>query len=510
MKSQVLWIMSGLLVFTGCATMNEGEGEYEDGMIPPSANYSPVQAPVYPPLNQPYSPNLLNENDGRVMNIDRLNVGEANLPYPLNQPNIGQNIAQNGNANGQTNGNGNYEYDEYTSDYAQEYVPSYVAPNEVVPYEQVLPAPQDLSNGTLPNAQNYAQSGNGLIPLAPIPNPSIANVNPNMNPQANMGLNLANPQANLMNPPMDFSQINPAHPQANQPMNPQMDYQTNQAYPYANQPMNPQDMANMGVMPQNGANPHPAYTNGANPQANMGVPMLQINGMNPQINMGVMPQNGANPQVNPAYNGANPQANLAPNGANPQVNLGVAPQTNGINPQENGAYPQENPANSQTTNVICYFESCVEQPKSPTMPTIDEPQQAQAQPTQAQPEGKVPNIIPNSPILESEQVIELSAVGMGVAPENTISPSQALAMAKRAAIIDAYRQIGEKMYGIKINGKDTVKDMVMTNSVVKAQVEALIKNADIVETIYKDGLCQVTMELKLDSRTWNRILATNG
>ncbi len=408
MKSQVLWIMSGLLVFTGCATMSESEEEA--GMIPPSANYSPVQAPVYPPLNQPYSPNLLNESDGRVMNIDRLNVGEANLPAPLNQPNAEQSATQNGNGNGngntQANGNGNYEYEEYTSDYAQEYVPSYVAPSEVVPYEQVLPAPQDsangalpsgqlaqsplpqMQNGTLPNAQNYAQSSNGLIPPAPIPNPNIANVNPNMNPQANMGLNLANP----MNPPMDLNQMNQPYPPMNPPFNPSV-----------------------------------------------------------------------NPQVNPA------------------------------NPQANG--------------MACYFEPCpqAEQPKAPTMPPMAEAQ-PQAQP---QPE-KVPNIIPNSPILESEQVIELSAVGMGVAPENTISPSQALALAKRAAIIDAYRQIGEKMYGIKINGKDTVKDMVMTNSVVKAQVEALIKNADIVETIYKDGLCQVTMGLKLDSRTWNRILATNG
>lgn len=401
------------------------ENEEEAGMIPPSANYSPVQAPVYPPLNQPYSPNLLNESDGRVMNIDRLNVGEANLPAPLNQPNTEQSVAQNSNGNGnaQANGNGNYEYEEYTSDYAQEYVPSYVAPSEVVPYEQVLPAPQDsangalpsgqlaqgalpqMQNGTLPNAQNYAQPSNGLIPPAPIPNPSIANVNPNMNPQANMGLNLANPQANPLNPPMD--------------------YQMNQPYP----PMNP---------------PLP-------PQA-----MNQQNMMNP---------------------------------------MGVAPQ--GVNPQVNGANP----------NMACYFEPCpqAEQPKAPTMPPVAEPQAPQAQV-----EPKVPNIIPNSPVLESEQVIELSAVGMGVAPENTISPSQALALAKRAAIIDAYRQIGEKMYGIKINGKDTVKDMVMTNSVVKAQVEALIKNADIVETIYKDGLCQVTMELKLDSRTWNRILATNG
>lgn len=269
MKSTTLWIISLAVVFAGCASVNE-----DDGMIPPSANYSPIQAPVYPPLNQPYSPNLLNDDNSRVMNIDRLNVGEANIPQvPAPQAQPAQNQAQN-LPNPQNLPNG---YEPYPSDFPQDYVPGYIAPNEVVPYE---------------------------LPLG------------------------------------DF--------------------------------------------------------------------------------------------------------------------------------------------------------------KAPENPEI------------AKPEPKEPNIIPNSPLLAPENTIELSAVGMGVAPENTISPSQALALAKRAAIIDAYRQIGEKMYGIKINAQDTVKDMVMTNSVVKARVEALIKNADIVETIYKDGLCQVTMELKLDSKAWSKVLATNG
>ncbi|WP_163532053.1 LPP20 family lipoprotein [Helicobacter suis] len=114
-------------------------------------------------------------------------------------------------------------------------------------------------------------------------------------------------------------------------------------------------------------------------------------------------------------------------------------------------------------------------------------------------------IIPNSPILTPTNVIELSAVGMGVAPESTISPSQALALAKRAAIVDGYRQLGEKMYGIRVNATDTVKDMILQNSVIKTKVNALIRNAEITETIYKDGLCQVSMELKLDGRIWYNV-----
>ncbi len=113
-----------------------------------------------------------------------------------------------------------------------------------------------------------------------------------------------------------------------------------------------------------------------------------------------------------------------------------------------------------------------------------------------------PAMVPNTPVLTPTNVIELSAVGMGVAPESTISPSQALALAKRAAIVDGYRQLGEKMYGIRVNATDTVKDMILQNSVIKTKVNALIRNAEITETIYKDGLCQVSMELKLDGRIW--------
>lgn len=115
-------------------------------------------------------------------------------------------------------------------------------------------------------------------------------------------------------------------------------------------------------------------------------------------------------------------------------------------------------------------------------------------------------VIPNAPMITPSSIIEISAVGMGVAPESTISPAQALALAKRAAIVDAYRQIGEKMYGIRVNAQDTVRDMVLKNSTVKTKVLAVIRNAEVVETVYKDGLCQVSMELKLDGKRWYRIL----
>jgi hypothetical protein len=117
------------------------------------------------------------------------------------------------------------------------------------------------------------------------------------------------------------------------------------------------------------------------------------------------------------------------------------------------------------------------------------------------------DIIPNSPILRGRKIMTISSKGLGVAPVNTISPAQALALAKRAAVVDAYRQLGEKMYGIRIDAKDTIRDMASRSSVVKTRLLAVIRNAEIVDETYNNGLYEITMELKLDAVRWRRILS---
>lgn len=99
------------------------------------------------------------------------------------------------------------------------------------------------------------------------------------------------------------------------------------------------------------------------------------------------------------------------------------------------------------------------------------------------------------------------ATGEGIAPLNTISPAQAMALAKRAAMADAYRQLGAKLYGVKINAKDTIEDAALKDSNIESQVNALIKNATIKETSYKDGLYRVTMELKMNEARWKEVFA---
>lgn len=100
-------------------------------------------------------------------------------------------------------------------------------------------------------------------------------------------------------------------------------------------------------------------------------------------------------------------------------------------------------------------------------------------------------------VLKKNEGIRISVTGQGVAPMNTNSPAQAYALAKRAAVADAYRLIAEKVKGVRIDGQDLIKDMMVKRSTVRTSVQAMIRNANIVETTFKDGLCEVEMEVTI-------------
>ena len=107
-------------------------------------------------------------------------------------------------------------------------------------------------------------------------------------------------------------------------------------------------------------------------------------------------------------------------------------------------------------------------------------------------------------------ILRLSVKGQGVAPNNTLSPAQAYALAKRAAITDGYRLLAEKIKGVQIEGRDLIKNAMVTRSEIRTQVDALISKATIIETTFSDGLCEVEMELIIDKEEWEKILAQSS
>lgn len=99
--------------------------------------------------------------------------------------------------------------------------------------------------------------------------------------------------------------------------------------------------------------------------------------------------------------------------------------------------------------------------------------------------------------LPTNASMRINVLGQGVAPQMTISPAQAYAMAKRAATAEAYRLIAEKVQGVHVEGKDVLRNMMVKSSNVNLYVSAMIRNANIVETKFENGLCEVEMEIVL-------------
>lgn len=100
-------------------------------------------------------------------------------------------------------------------------------------------------------------------------------------------------------------------------------------------------------------------------------------------------------------------------------------------------------------------------------------------------------------ILKDNYDLRISVLGQGVSPMHTASPAQAFALAKRAAIADAYRLIAEKVAGVRVDGQDVIKNMMVQRSSIRTAVNAMVQNANVVETTFKDGLCEVEMEVVL-------------
>lgn len=89
----------------------------------------------------------------------------------------------------------------------------------------------------------------------------------------------------------------------------------------------------------------------------------------------------------------------------------------------------------------------------------------------------------------------IRAVGLGIAPTGT-NGTQAEALARRAAISDAYRQIAEQIGGVSVDASTTVENLMLTNTTVHTHVTALIKGAAIIEEKQqRDGSYSVTLEV---------------
>lgn len=93
---------------------------------------------------------------------------------------------------------------------------------------------------------------------------------------------------------------------------------------------------------------------------------------------------------------------------------------------------------------------------------------------------------------------KVTAIGTGVAPSNALNAAQARMLARRAAIVDGYRNLAETVKGVNIDGETTIEMNMVTNDTVTSKVTAFIQGARIVsERATADGGYEVTLEVPM-------------
>ncbi|NMH59688.1 LPP20 family lipoprotein [Alteromonas ponticola] len=73
-------------------------------------------------------------------------------------------------------------------------------------------------------------------------------------------------------------------------------------------------------------------------------------------------------------------------------------------------------------------------------------------------------------------------------------------MAMKASKLDAYRELAEQVYGQRIEGNQSIANMVMGDTQMQASVEGLIRGARVVKS-YPVGEDTYATELELDMET---------
>jgi len=90
------------------------------------------------------------------------------------------------------------------------------------------------------------------------------------------------------------------------------------------------------------------------------------------------------------------------------------------------------------------------------------------------------------------------AEGVGVPPEKAKYLAQKNALACRAAIVDAQRNLLEATQGVRVQSQTLVKDFVVESDLIRTTVQGVVKGAQVMgKRMEADGSCQVTLGFSL-------------
>ena len=112
-------------------------------------------------------------------------------------------------------------------------------------------------------------------------------------------------------------------------------------------------------------------------------------------------------------------------------------------------------------------------------------------------------------VVQPERYPVLHAIGYApISAQHGQDASSKMLMALKASKLDAYRELTEQVYGQKVDGGQTLANLVMTNTNLKSSVQGVIRGARVIKS-YPVGEDTYATELELDfERVYNLYLST--
>jgi hypothetical protein len=101
-------------------------------------------------------------------------------------------------------------------------------------------------------------------------------------------------------------------------------------------------------------------------------------------------------------------------------------------------------------------------------------------------------------VIKQEPVIVTATGYAALITNKRLSKSQARIMTLRSSMLDAYRNLSERVYGLKIDGSSSLSNMVLQNDELRTYVDAYLVGAKVIsQREHEDGTFETVVEMAL-------------